>query len=147
MAFLSISNDFNASDNPLIKRPFYTFYLTEEETASFKNIPNITEGYVMSDYITTRYLMDSPFESKSQLLEVDRENMSFLRNSNHDILLIRQQELNKRPLKLYSSEIDKFKLNPGWVTSLDYYYNDLPLWNNLENYSKIYNSGSVAGFN
>ncbi len=141
MAFLSLSNDFIASDNPLIKRPFYTFYLTEEDTIAFDRIANVTEGYLMSDYVTTRYLMYSPYGSKSHLLEVDIENMRFLRNNNNDVILIREQELNKRPLKLYSSKGGKFKLEPS------YYYNDLPLWNTLEKYNRIYDSGGVSTFN
>lgn len=147
MTFLSISNDFIASDNPLIKRPYYTSYLTNEETFAFRNIANFTNGYVMSDYVTTRYLEDSLFEFKSHFLEIERENMTFLRNSSIDSILVREHELEKRPLKLLSSYSGKFILRPGWTSpETDYYYYDLPLWSTLKVYNKIYDSGGVTGF-
>lgn len=147
MSFLSISNDFIASDNPLVKRPFYTFFLTEGETLGINKLANTTEGYLISDYITTRYLMFSQYEPGSDLLEVDTNNMTFLRNNSHDVILIREQELYKRPLKLFSSTTGKFEYKPSWSASLDYYYFDSPLWNTLSNYNKIYDIGRVAGFN
>ncbi|NQE52171.1 hypothetical protein C5S29_01160 [ANME-1 cluster archaeon GoMg3.2] len=149
MCFLSISNDFIASDNPLVKRPFYTYYLTEEETVAFDHVAKITVGYLMSDYATCRYLMFSPYEFKYHILEIDKENMKFLRNNSDEVILIREQELSKRPLKLYSSKTDKFKLKPSWSsgTAFDYYYHDLSLWNTLERYNKLYDSGGVGGFN
>ena len=79
MVFLSVSNDFNASDNPLVERPFYTYYLMEEETIAFNHIANITEDSAMSDYVTMRYLEFSPLASKSNLLQVDTEKMRFIR--------------------------------------------------------------------
>jgi hypothetical protein len=148
MCFLSISNDFVASDNPLVKRPFYTYYLTEEEIVAFNHVANVTKGYLMVDYVTCRYLMYTPYNSKCHLLEIDKENTRFLRNSSDDVILIREQELNKRPLKLYSSENGKFKLRPPspWQVSLEYYSHDLLLWKTLERYSKIYESNGVVAF-
>jgi len=62
----------------LVKRPFYTFFLTEGETFGINKLVNTTEGYLISDYITTRYLLFSQYEPKSNLLEVDTKNMTFL---------------------------------------------------------------------
>ena len=147
MCFLSISNDFTASDNPLVKRPFYTYYLTEEENIAFNHVAEITEGYVMSDYVTCRYLSFSPYESKYHILEIDKNNMTFLRNNDADIILIREQEFGKRPLKLYSVETGKFKMYGLKRASIDYYYNDLSLCNHLETFNKIYDSNAVVGLN
>lgn len=147
MSFLSISNDFNASDNPLVKRIFYTFYLNEEETVAFDHIADITNGYVLSDYVAKRYLSSSQYKSKSHFLEVDPINMAFIRNNNNDVILIRYQELNKRPLRFFTSKNAKFKLNPNEKGSTDYYYQDSPLWNSLKRYDKIYDSGGINGFN
>ncbi|RJQ27859.1 MAG: hypothetical protein C4589_07790 [Peptococcaceae bacterium] len=147
MCFLSISNDFTASDNPMVKRLFYTFYLTREEIVAFEHVVSITGGYLMSDYITTRYLKSSPYMDRSHILEVDGKNMKFLRNNEEDILLIRIQELNKRPLKFFTSGTGKFELDPSWRTFLDYYHQDLPLWNALKKNNKIYSSGGVESFN
>ena len=146
MAFLSVSNDFTASDNPLVKRPFYTFYLTDEEETAFVHIASITQGYVMSDYVTERYLFSSKYENKSNILELNREKMKFLTNQTEDVLLIRKSELAKRPLKFYSSFSDNFIVHAPWY-GYDYHYQDESSWDDLINYNKIYDSNSVTGFN
>lgn len=144
MAFLSISNDFTASDNPLIKRPFYTYYLTKQECFAFDHLAACTSGYIMSDYITTRYLLASKYKDNTHILEVNQQKMEFLRQSEKDILLIRKGELKKRPLMLYSCT-GPFQFKPSW-RSLDYYYRDLSLWDHLKKYDKIYESDGVAGY-
>jgi hypothetical protein len=80
MSFLSVSNDFVASDNPLVKRPFYTFYLTEEEVACISHFSNTTEGYLMSDFVIAKFISNSPLNIKEHILEVE-ENVTFLRNN------------------------------------------------------------------
>ena len=147
MIFLSVSNDFNASDNPLVKRPFYTFYLTDDETIAFRHIASSTQGYIMTDYITTRYLYESQYKNRTHIIEVDEKNMKFLRNETDDVFLIRKFELTKRPLKFYSATSNDFIFEPSWENNLDYYYQDLILWDNLISYNKIYDSKSVSGFN
>jgi len=143
MAFLSISNDFTASDNPLIKRPFYTFYLTKEETIALNRLALKTEGYIMSDYITCRYLESSSHADKVHLLEVNPEENNFLLNNSDDIILIRKGELSKRPLKLFTSTNGEFKTKPSWAASMDYYYIEHPLWEKLKFYNNIYDSNAV----
>ncbi len=147
MSFLSISNDFNASDNPLVKRVFYTSYLDEKEIVAFNHIANFTNGFVLSDYVTKRYLLFSQYGSKSHLLEVNPINNMFLRNNNSDVILIRNQELYKRPLRFFISKNGKFELNPSEKGYLDYYYQDSHLWNSLEKYNKMYDSGGIKGLN
>ena len=147
MSFLSISNDFNASDNPLIKRPFYTYYLTNEEEVAFRHIASNTQGYLMSDYITTRYISSSRYENKSHILEVGVEKTRLLRDTTDDVFLIRSLELTKRPLKLYSVPDENFLLTPSWGGNLDYYYQKSIVWDSLVDYNKIYSSGAISGFN
>lgn len=144
MAFLAVSNDFTASDNPLVKRTFYTFYLSEEEIVSFGVVAGMAEGYLMSDYVTTRYLMSSPYESKSHILEVDGQAGTFLRSSNQDIILIREHELTQRPLRLFSTDDGDFAMNPSWGTSLDYYDNNIQLWNSLNGLNCVFDSGGLT---
>lgn len=146
VSFLSISNDFNASDNPLVNRVSYTFYLNEKEIIEFNHIANFTKGFVLSDYVVKRYLWFSPYKSKAHLLEAN-QNLTILRNNNDDIILIRSQELNKRPLKLFRSITNQFELYPNEKGSLDYYYQNSLLWNSLEKYNKIYDGGEINGFN
>lgn len=146
MAFLAVSNDFTASDRPLVKRPFYTFYLSEEENISLKRVVQMAEGYVLSDYISCRYLESSAFANKIHVLEVDAQQQKFLRNSREDIIILRKAELTKRPLKLFTSPNGKFLLKPSLGDTLDYYHNDLPLWKTLEDYNTVYDSGALRGF-
>ena len=146
MAFLAVSNDFTASDRPLINRPFYTFYLSEEENISLKRVAQMAEGYLMSDYISCRYLESSAFANKNHVLEVDPQQQRFLKSSREDIIFLRKAELTKRPLKLFTSANGKFLLKPSLGDTLDYYYNDLPLWNTLESYNTVYDSGAIKAF-
>jgi hypothetical protein len=143
MAFLVVSNDFTASDNPLVKRPFYTYYLTENELISMGNLAQMTTGYLMADYISCRYLDNSVYADKTHVLETDWNKQKFLLSSNNDILLIRKEELSKRPLKLFVAPGDKFVLEPNLGDTLEYLPNNLSLWETLENYNAIYDSGPI----
>lgn len=143
MCFLSISNDFTASDNPLVKRPFYTYYLTEEETKAFDSVADTTSGYVMADYVTTRYISNSAYSAKSHILEVDTENHRLLRDGSRDVFLIREGELAKRPVKLYSSLTEEFKLKPSWGNQIEYYYLDSPVWSAVDSHNKIFHTGNI----
>lgn len=142
MCFLSVSNDFTASDNPLVKRPFYTYYLTEEETTAFDNIANVTSGYVMADYVTCRYMGNSAYSTKSHILEVEADNYRLLRDKAEDTILIRDGELAKRPVKLYSSPTE-FILEPSWGNQLEYYYADSPVWSTVDSYNKVFHTGTT----
>lgn len=145
MAFLSVTNDFTASDNPLVKRPFYTYYLSEDEVKSFNQICSISEGYVFADFITTKYLFYSKYSERSHILEVSTNAKNFLKNIDSDIFLIRKIELERRPLKLYSNNSDRFFKDPPWAggANLDYYYNDSAIWESMKNHNKIYDSNSI----
>jgi hypothetical protein len=146
MSLLSVSNDFVASDNPLVKRPFYTFYLTEEEVSCISHFSNTTEGYLMSDFVTAKFISNSPLDIKEHILEVDTENMTFLRNNSQDLILVRTSELGKRPLNLYASESGKFALDPNTGSSCKYYYRDTPLWGSLAGFNEVFESSQVAGY-
>lgn len=142
MSFLAVSNDFTASDNPLVKRPFYTYYLSEEECVSIKQSAEISGGYLMSDYITCSFLESSELADKVNVLEVN-SNQEFLKASSKDTILIRGTELSGRPLKLYTSPDGKFVLNPSLKVTMDYYDHDSPIWSTLKNYNTVYDSGTV----
>jgi hypothetical protein len=146
MAFLTVSNDFAASDHPLVKRPFYTFYLTEEETIALKSMSQITEGYLMSDYVSCRYLENSAFADRVHNLEADPQKQEFLKRSGKDIFFIRKGELAKRPLKLFTSPMGQFMFDPFLGDTLTYYNNNLPIWDTMERYNTVYDSGAVLAF-
>ncbi|WP_135390377.1 hypothetical protein [Methanolobus halotolerans] len=147
LVFLSVSNDFVASDNPIVKRPFYTFYLTEEETDGFDHAGYLSEGRVMVDFVTHRYMETAPYMEKIHILEVDPSENDFLRANSSEPILIRTGELDKRPLKLATIEDGEFISTPTMESILDYYYpEDSQLWASLEEYNKIYESNSVATY-
>jgi hypothetical protein len=136
---LSVSNEWVASDNPLVKRPFYTSYLTNDEVNSINFATSIKSGYLLSDYVTLRYLEFSPSENTSLTLKVNQTNNKFLRNNSSDIMLIRTGELLKRPLKIFTSTGEHFFSG----SSYDYYYNDDKIYLTLAKYNKIFNSNDV----
>ncbi|MDW7731745.1 MAG: hypothetical protein SCH66_04865 [Methanolobus sp.] len=147
MAFLSVSNDFVASDNPIVKRPFYTFYLTEEEVDGFDHIGSFSEGRVMVDFVTHRYMETSSYIEKVNILEVDPNEKEFLRSNNTETILIRTGELSKRPLKLATIKDGQFIANPTMESLLEYYYpEDTELWDSLNKYNKIYESGNIVTY-
>ncbi len=147
MAFLTVSSDFTASDNPLVKRPFYTYYLTEAECISFDSATKITDGYLLSDYVFCRYGENSEHADKIHVLEADKNKQEFLKNSNKDIIVIRTGELNIRPLKLFTSQSGSFILYPSLKESMEYYYNSFPIWRSLDRYNVVYDSGVVKVYN
>jgi hypothetical protein len=146
LIFLSVSNDFIASDNPLVKRPFYTFYLTEEEVSGFDHAGNTSNGYVMSDFVTYRYMENTYYRESGHILEVNTHSLDFLRSGPSDLILIRKGELEKRPLRLFITEEGFIKTpNIDWAERY-YYRDDQKLWSSLEGYSKIYDSSSIETY-
>lgn len=146
LVFLSVSNDFIASDNPLVKRPFYTFYLTEEEVSGFDHAGNTSRGFVMSDFVTYRYMETTPYRERGHMLEVDPNSLIFLRGGPSDLILIRKGELEGRPLRLLISE-EGFIKRPSMRSALEYYYSDNEqLWSSLEDYNRIYDSSSITTY-
>lgn len=147
MALGSISNDFTATDNPLVKRQFYTFYITENEEIAFLRLASVSHGFVMSDFVTYRYLSEASNHTNGHIIEIDRSNLEFLRNESDDIILIRKSELVKRPLGLYSNPDETFSLNPNWFHNLEYYYyENFNVFGRLIKYNKIYDSDDVEAF-
>jgi len=79
MILLSVSNASVSSDNPLVKRPFFTYYLTSSEVEGISHDQNVSTGYMMSDYVPTRYIYFSPNRSQFYVTEVDDVNQTFFR--------------------------------------------------------------------
>jgi hypothetical protein len=147
---LSVSNDWVALDNPLVKRPFYTFYITEEETSSMSLLNDLKTDstYMLTDYITARYLESLPaFDANyTRMLQV-YDNKRFLTNESKDILAIREGELSKRPMQLYYSPDGKFwSKNQSLYTLSNYYYNTDPVFSTLEDHNKIFDSKTVSAY-
>ena len=146
MVLLSVSNDFVATDNPLVKRPFFTHYISSGDAAIIEHLSMMTTGYIISDYVPHRYLYSSPENAKTHILEVDSQNLTFLRNSGEDLLVIRSEELEGRPLYVSAVEGGNFVHTPSWRNTV-YYTEDSPLWSDLGRYDRVYDSDSIQGYN
>ncbi len=145
MVFLSLTSDFVASDNPLVKRPFYTDYLHEAEIIGMDNVANFTDGNVMTDYVAARYLDSSPYQDKMHILEADPVNENLLTGDSSDTIVIRDGELDIRPIKAYTT-IKGFIMNPSW-NALDYYYKGDPVFDSLDKRNKVYSSNYISAYN
>lgn len=147
MVLLSVSNDFVSSDNPLVKRPFFTYYLTSAEVGGINHDQAVTSGYMMSDYVPTRYVYFSPNRSQFYVTEVDDANQTFFRVGQNDTLLVRQAELGKRPLDLYSLAgndlITPHRSSGDDVYQFKYYNASAELWGDLKRFNTIYDSSVV----
>jgi hypothetical protein len=142
---LSVSNDFVSSDNPLVKRPFYTSYLEESEVTSINHLAVIDAGYLMSDYVTERYLEFSPYLYISTPLLIDDTNSTFMRNGKNDMIVIRNDELDRRPLKVIESDSSAFSLDVE-LSQFNYVEKSDPVFTNVARFNKVYDSKSVNGY-
>jgi len=142
---LSISNDWVASDNPLVERQFYTYYLTQDETSAFNLIAASTSGLILADYVPTRYMDSSDFGDRSNMLEVNSNCTEFLRSGPEDVMIIRYGELEKRPLKIARIEDDTFFRVPEFDV-YEYTDSNAGIWSALSGYDRVYDSASVGGY-
>jgi len=93
--FTAVSNEYTAADNPVVERPFYTFYLTDQERQSFQSIDNDYRGEIGTDRITCRYMLWL-LDSSCSVVTVEEGNQMF--NESRGIV-IREGELQDRPLQ------------------------------------------------
>ena len=142
---LSISNDWVASDNPLVQRQFYTYYLTQDETSAFNRIATSTSGLILADYIPSRYMDSSAHGDRSNMLEMNGNGTEFLRSGPEDVMIIRYGELDKRPLKIARVTKDTFSRVPQFDT-YEYTDSNAGIWSTLSGYDKVYDSAVVGGY-
>jgi hypothetical protein len=142
LSLFSISNDFTASDNPIVKRTFYTSYLSNQEITGFDFSMQHSNNYIMSDYVVTRYILFSEFNNNAHILEYDIDNKIIFKNNSEDIILIRSGELQNRPIKILISDYSKFRVNPPW-DELSYYYESNSFKQTINNNSNIYSSNNI----
>jgi len=149
----SVSNDFVASDNPLVKRTFYTSYMTEGEITGMDSILGITQasaGYMLSDYVSGRYVQfsslgpDYPFQPT--VAEAYAPDNLLLKSNSSDVILIRENELAKRPMKLVNLTTPQYNYAPH-ESQIVYFDMDDGVFDNLGEMNQIYNSSAVVGYN
>ncbi|MCU4975363.1 hypothetical protein OB955_21920 [Halobacteria archaeon AArc-m2/3/4] len=124
-SFVAVSNDFVASDNPLVERPFYTYYLTEQEDSSFERIHEIHEGNLTADHITCRYVENIYLDDCSGFI---LENNNIPINEN-DGVVIREGELERRPLRLEDGNYVNREMLP---------------WDQINERDRVHDSGAVT---
>lgn len=142
---LSVSNDFVSSDNPLVKRLFYTSYLEQSEVDSINHLATINAGFLMSDYVTERYLEFSPYALAALTLEIDDTNRTFLSDGNNNLMVIREDELARRPLKLYEIDSDSYTTDTS-LSQSNYIDSSDPVFSSVARYDKVYDSKSVDAY-
>jgi hypothetical protein len=144
-ALLAVSNDWVASDNPLVERPFYTYYFTEQEVTGMDRLATHATGVLQSDYVANRYYEGSPREAFTTILEVDVPNMTFVRHAPGDVMLIREGEHDKRELRVAALDSSKFIAKPEGG-SFVYIDRNKSVWDTLAGYSRIYDSSSIQAY-
>jgi hypothetical protein len=145
--FISIDNDFTASDNPLIKRQFYSFYVSTPETTAVNTLTEISDGsFIMADYPMFRVITHSGTNQQAHLLEADRTGSTIFKVSERDIIFIRDSELAKRPLHLFVTA--EYAEDPAWNEgSFVYFDATSPMFREIEKYNRSYDNGSVTAYN
>jgi hypothetical protein len=145
-ALLAVSNDWVASDNPLVKRPFYTYYFSEQEITGMDRLATHATGVLESDYVPNRYYEGSPRIAYTTILQVDVPNMTFVRHGPEDVLLIREGEHAKRELRVAPLDNSKFISKPEGG-SFVYMDRNRRVWGTLAGYNRIYDSRAIQAYN
>lgn len=146
MVLLSVSNDFVACDNPLVKRPFFSHYITQEEIEAVHQLAGISVGYVMADYIPYKYAYNAPFHDQFHMQEVSTPNDSLIQGDPSRVMVFRPAELDKRQLYLIAINGTDFVDNMDWNT-MQFYQKDDPMWQQYANYSRVFDSNTVQAYN
>ncbi len=118
----AVSNEFVATDNPIVERSFYTYYLTDQERQSFETINERHTGEIGADRVTCRYLR--AMHSSECTIAVVADDDLF---AGYDGVIIREGELTRRPLQF-----------------TEYVYSDEFPWEDLNDRNRVYDSGSVS---
>ncbi|MHC3436925.1 hypothetical protein ACYJ1Y_02235 [Natrialbaceae archaeon A-gly3] len=121
-SFTAVSNDFVATDNPVVERPFYTYYLTDLERHSFEAIDTAYGGQIGADRPACRYMTEI---QRSDCDVITVEEGGGLAHTDHEGVLIRESEFEKRPLQFTE------------------YVEDLPR-EELHERNRVYDSGAVS---
>jgi hypothetical protein len=145
LVILSLSNDFIATDNPLVKRPFYTHYLTESDIAGADHIRDMANTSVLADYPIVRYLMYNDYVQLPTLIWMDAKNNTLIESDPPSPMIFRKGELARRPLDILSVDDIQGPMFSYYVpwTRMTYFNESAPVWKDFANYSRIYDSNTM----
>ncbi|WP_132059389.1 glycosyltransferase family protein [Halorussus amylolyticus] len=144
LSMFTVSNDFTASDNPLVERQFYTYYVADSEEESMQTIAGMSSGNVLSDYVTERYLSASPYERKGRVLGVNEDADRMYLGGDENVVLVREGELERRSVQL--RQTDRYRDDSDYLGSLRYVAPTAPVWNQTDDLDRVFDSGSVVGY-
>lgn len=142
-AFLAVSNDFVASDNPLAEREDnYSFHLSESEVTSFQAVTGYAGGAVTGDYIACRYI-DYPGNGNCDIIQADfiGERLHFPADS---VFILRTGELERRPLSVFPTS--EPVSDPPYSNNRESLSRDSAAWNELLDHNRVYDSTEVTAY-
>lgn len=145
LAFLAVSNDFVASDNPTIEREFYTYYLTESETTGFETIGGLTDGLLLTDGIACKYVTYTSYDGECTILQTDIDKQRLLTGEQPNTVVVRTTELQRRDLRVFPTE-RFYPSDPPHLYAKEYLPSESPAWNDLGRRSKVYTSDDISAF-
>ncbi|MFC7115147.1 hypothetical protein ACFQH2_09555 [Natronoarchaeum sp. GCM10025703] len=141
--FFAVSNDFVASDNPVVERDdFYTFYLSESEVTSVGTITETADRSVTSDYVTCRYV-ENPGNGDCHIIQADPMNRE-LHTADGSVFVLRGAELAQRPLSVFPT--NERVEDPPYSNFRQSLPASSPVWNDLDDRHRVYDSGSVTAY-
>lgn len=142
-AFLAVSNDFVASDNPLAEREDnYSFHLTESEATSFGTIAGYARQAVTGDYVACRYI-NNPIYGNCGIIQADFAG-DRLHMPADSVFILRTGELERRPLSVYptSEPVD----DPPYSNNRESLSADSTAWSELTEHNRVYDSTEVTAY-
>ena len=142
-AFLAVSNDFVASDNPLAEREdAYSFHLSEAEITSLTTLGEGSGGAVTSDYVACRYL-NNPGTGDCGIIQADLADGQ-LHFPAESVFVLRTGELERRPLSVFPTS--EPVAEPPYSNNRDSVPATAGLWEELPDRNKVYDSSEVSGY-
>ncbi|WP_152417821.1 hypothetical protein [Haloferax mucosum] len=102
LIFTSLTNPLIAADNPDFSGGAVTPYLSQGEGVAIDHAVKVAPGFIMSDYTVTRYLDANT--KKSHILIVDPDTYEIVSGDSGQYILLRDEELAQRGLKVYPSK-------------------------------------------
>lgn len=142
-AFLTVSNDFVASDNPLVERDdFYTFYLSESEVTGFQTVTDRAGTPVTSDYVTCRYV-NNPGGGECGIIQANPIAGELYVEAG-SVVVLRDGELAERPLSVFPTS--EHVESPAFSNFRESIAADSPVWEDLREHNRVYDDGTVSAY-
>lgn len=142
-AFLAVSNDFVASDNPTVEREFYNFYLSESELDGYGTVSALAHGRVITDVIGCKYLANTRYKDCT-VLQTNPDRTELLTGDDDNVVVLRTTDLRERGLQAFPTTA--YDQSPTFRYGEVYLETSSPAWDDLERWHKVYATDDVAAF-